>query len=51
MEEEAECLPPKWVENMTIPLKEGAPPQMDCKTYPLSTKEMEVLQQVLKEDL
>src|SRR5712692_10127894 len=36
---------------MTIPLKEGASPQMVCKTYPLSTKETEVLRQVLKEDL
>src|SRR5258707_12065769 len=51
MEEEAEQLPPKRVENMTIPLKKEAPPQMDCKTYLLSTKEMEVLRQALKEDL
>ncbi len=51
MEEEAEWLPPKQVENMTIPLKKEAPSQMDCKTYPLSTKETEVLRQALKEDL
>ncbi len=36
---------------MTILLKKEAPPQMDCKTYPLSTKETEVLCKVLKEDL
>src|SRR5216684_4316368 len=36
---------------MTIPLKKEAPPQMDCKTYLLSTKETEVLRQALKEDL
>ncbi len=36
---------------MTIPLKKEAPPQMDCKTYLLSTKETEVLWQALKEDL
>ena len=43
MEEEAKWLPPRWVENMTIPLKKEAPPQMDCKTYLLSTKETKVL--------
>ena len=36
---------------MTIPLKEGAPEQMDCKTYPLSQKELELLQVSLEEDL
>src|SRR5713226_10187280 len=36
---------------MTIPLKKEAPPQMDCKTYLLSTKETKVLWQALKEDL
>src|SRR5258708_31945486 len=51
MEKEAEQLPSKRVKNMTIPLKEGVPPQMDCKTYPLNTKEIEVLKKALKEDL
>ena len=51
MEEEAKQLPPKQVKNMTILLKKEAPPQMDCKTYPLSAKETKVLRKVLKEDL
>ena len=40
-----------WCEDMTIQLKEGAPDQMDCKTYPLSQKELEILRTSLDEDL
>ena len=36
---------------MTIPLKEGASDQMDCKTYPLSQKELGILRKSLDEDL
>jgi hypothetical protein len=36
---------------MTITLKENAPEELDCKTYPLSAKELEILRTALKEDL
>jgi len=36
---------------MAITFKEGAPAQLDCKVYPPSTKELEVLRQSLNEDL
>ena len=50
-EEEAKRLPPNRCEDMTIQLKEGAPDQMDCKTYPLSQKELGILRKLLDEDL
>ena len=36
---------------MTITLKEGAPEQLDCKTYPLSGKELQVLKKALDDDV
>ena len=36
---------------MQITFKEGAPPQLDCKVYPLTKVETEVLHQNIKEDL
>ena len=36
---------------MQIIFKEGAPSQLDCKVYPLTRKETEVLRQSIKEDL
>jgi hypothetical protein len=36
---------------MAIEFKETAPEQLNCKVYPLSTKELDVLRQSLKEDL
>ena len=50
-EEEAKQLPPSRNEDMSINLKDGAPEQLDCKVYPLSTKELGVLRQALQEDL
>ena len=50
-EEGAKRLPPTRVEDMEITLKDDAPEQLDCKVYPLSRKELEVLQVSLNEDL
>ena len=50
-EEGAKRLPPSREEDMAIELKETAPEQLDCKVYPLSTKELDVLRQSLKEDI
>ncbi len=36
---------------MEINLKEGAPTELDCKTYPLSDKEKKVLHDELDKDL
>jgi hypothetical protein len=36
---------------MTITLKEGASEQLDCKMYPLSGKELQVLQKALDNDV
>src|SRR5712675_1697610 len=47
------CLRPGGdrAEDMTIELKENAPAQLDCKVYPLTKRETEVLQESLKNDL
>ena len=50
-EEGAKRLPPTRVEDMEITLKDDAPEQLDCKVYPLSRKELEVLRVSLNEDL
>jgi len=50
-EEGAKRLPPPRHEDMTITLKEGSPDQLDCKTYPLSNKEIGVLRKALDKDL
>ena len=50
-EEGAKRLPPSRDEDMAITLKEGAPEQLDCKVYPLSKRELDVLRQSLNEDL
>ena len=50
-EEEAWQMPPSWDEDMQITFKEGASSQLDCKVYPLTKVETEVLQQSIKEDL
>jgi hypothetical protein len=42
-EEGAKRLPPHRKEDMTIELKENAPTQLDCKVYPLTKRETEVL--------
>jgi hypothetical protein len=36
---------------MTIPLKEGAPDELDCITYPLTRRETNVLREAIEEDL
>jgi hypothetical protein len=36
---------------MTITLKEGAPEQLDCKTYPLLGKKLQVLRKALDDDV
>jgi len=51
LEEEAKQLPPNCSKDMAITLKEGSLEQLDCKVYPLSSKELGVLQQALNEDL
>src|SRR5258708_7498129 len=50
-EEEAEQPPPHRVEDMEINLKEGAPMELDCRTYPLSDKERKVLCNELDNDI
>ena len=50
-EEGARRLPPTMVEDMEITLKDDALEQPDYKVYPLSRKELEVLQESLNEDL
>ena len=50
-EEEAEWLPPHQVEDMEINFKEGAPMELDCRTYPLSDKERKVLCDELNKDI
>src|SRR5712671_6143765 len=50
-EEGAKRLPPHRKEDMMIKLKNDAPAQLDCKVYPLTKRETEVLHQSLKEDL
>ena len=50
-EEEARRMPPSRDKDMQITFKEGAPSQLDCKVYPLTKKETEVLRQSIKEDL
>ncbi len=46
-----EQLPPYQVEDMEINLKEGAPMELDCRTYPLSDKERKVLCDELDKDI
>jgi hypothetical protein len=43
-EEESKCFPPDREENMTIKLKDGAPDVINCKIYPLTKDERELLQ-------
>ena len=43
----AKRLPPLQSEDMALTLKEGASKQLDCKVYPLSKREFDVLQQSL----
>ena len=50
-EEGARRLPPTMVEDKEITLKDDALEQPDYKVYPLSRKELEVLQESLNEDL
>jgi hypothetical protein len=50
-EEGAKRLPPSRQEDMAIPFKDGAPEQLDCKVYPLSGKELDVLRANLDEDI
>jgi hypothetical protein len=50
-EEEAKRLPPHRCKDMTITLKEGALEQLDCKTYPLSGMELQVLKKALDDDI
>ena len=50
-EEEAKQLPLSCQEDMAIDLKEGGPEQLDCKVYPLTAKEVDVLRETLANDL
>jgi hypothetical protein len=49
-EEGARRLPFSRQEDMAIPFKEGVPEQLNCKIYPLSSKETEILRKNLNED-
>jgi hypothetical protein len=44
LEEEAKRFPPDREENMTIKLKDNAPDVINCKIYPLTRDERELLQ-------
>ena len=46
----AEQFPPKWQEDLHIELLPGAPTSINCKSYPLTRKETEVLKEFLKEE-
>src|SRR5882757_2411431 len=50
-EKEAERLPPLREENMTIPLIPDAPSQLDCSIYPMTAKELDVLDKTIRTDL
>jgi hypothetical protein len=49
-EEEAKCFPPDREENMTIKLKPDAPDIINCKIYPLTRDERELLQKWILEE-
>jgi hypothetical protein len=50
-EEEAKRFPPDCKENMTIKLKDDAPDVINCKIYPLTKDERELLQKwILNEE-
>jgi hypothetical protein len=49
--EEAKCLLPLWVEDISIMFKEGALEQLDCKVYPLSQKELAILWKTLDNNI
>ena len=51
LEKGAKRLLPTRVKDMEITLKDDAPEQLDCKVYPLSRKELEVLRESLNKDL
>jgi hypothetical protein len=48
-EEEAKCFPPNRPEDHQIVLMDGVPSERNCKTYKLTTKELDVLDKHLKE--
>src|SRR5262249_43821747 len=50
-EQEAQCFPLAREEDHVINLKEGAPETLNCKTYPLSPKENQELDEFLDEHL
>ena len=50
-ETESLRFPPKCEEDMTIPLKEGSPDMINCKIYPLTWEERELLEKFLAKEL
>ena len=50
-ERESLRFPPKWEEDMTIPLKEGPPDVINCKIYPLTQEERGLLEKFLANEL
>ena len=51
LEKESLWFPPKWDENMTIPLKADAPDVINYKVYPLTREEKELLEKFLANEL
>ena len=50
-EQASYCYPPKWEEDHTIILKEGAPDKIDCKIYHQTEEELEATQKFIEESL
>ena len=50
-EKESLRFPPKCEEDMTIPLKTNAPNVINCKVYPLTRKEQNLLEKFLAKEL
>ena len=46
----AESFPPQREEDLKIELLPGAPTMINCKVYPLNTKETDILQEFLQEE-
>jgi hypothetical protein len=50
-EEAAKCFPPAWPEDHAIKLVLDAPTSINCKVYPLTKAELEVMEKFIKENL
>jgi hypothetical protein len=49
--EDARKFPPDWNPNATVEFLPGAPDQLNCKVYPLTRQETEILKKFLSEEL